>query len=183
MTDRQRKAIYALVSGDTITDAADKAGVSRKTVHTWLEEPGFLGELERLRALREEVVLETLQAATGAAARRLLNLVQDPHTQPDDFLRAAGVLFRRLPEPPARETEDQITREVLRELQALLPEVLWAEVVTHLQGKRTPRDLVSQFDLREAFDGESPAGKRMEGESVRALEWATAEPVTEGNGR
>jgi AcrR family transcriptional regulator len=178
LSDRQQKALFALVAGDTITDAAEKAGVSRQTVHTWLTEKEFLAELKRLRELREEEVLETITAATSTAARRLLDLVEDPGIEADDLIRAAGLLFRRLPVIP-HEVKRQAWQEVGAELQRLLPTELWSEVLKYIHQEEAKydhlTDLVSALGLRDAFDMEEATGTPTEeSETLRALELDTA---------
>jgi hypothetical protein len=177
LTDKQRKAIFALLSGATITDTADAADVSRQTVYDWLAEPSFRQELERLRALRDLETLELLRAATIAAAHRLLNLVQDSTTSPPDFLRAAALLFRRLPLPIAEEASKSQAFQFLQELQSCLPNELWKQVVLHLENAQNAHKdpgsvLRGSLDLRSLFGTSWVPGRSLVEESEeRELEW------------
>lgn len=62
---RKRLAMHALVRGCTKQEAAQRAGVSRKTVHAWLQDPEFRDEFERIRgevaAAELDVTLEFLR--------------------------------------------------------------------------------------------------------------------------
>jgi hypothetical protein len=74
LTDKQQRAIAALLTCASVKDAALSAGVGERSLHRWLVEPGFraayagasrqrLGEtIGRLRAVAAEAV-ETLRAA------------------------------------------------------------------------------------------------------------------------
>jgi hypothetical protein len=47
LPDNQRLAVEALVAGKNRTEAAEAAGVTRKTVHRWLHDPVFLAALHQ----------------------------------------------------------------------------------------------------------------------------------------
>jgi hypothetical protein len=108
LTSAQAIAVAALVSGSTVTEAAEKAGVSRETVSKWVNHsPAFIAEIQNQRAeftaaLRCElmslgkqavnVIRETLEKSTGdggfkdfMAAVKVLELigaVGDKPTEP-----------------------------------------------------------------------------------------------------
>lgn len=70
------EAVTALATGHTITEAAEAAGVDRRTVHRWLNEPGFRTEVTQRRGqILDHVVGGIIAAATEAVAtlRRALN--------------------------------------------------------------------------------------------------------------
>jgi transposase len=46
VTPKQRIALEVLLTGTTVKDAADRAGVSRKTVYRWLKDPTFRATLD-----------------------------------------------------------------------------------------------------------------------------------------
>lgn len=56
---RRKIAIHALACGSTKQAAADRASVSRKTVHKWLQEPEFREEYERVREMLAAAELES----------------------------------------------------------------------------------------------------------------------------
>jgi hypothetical protein len=76
LTDKQRRALAALLTTRTAQDAASRSGVGERTLRRWLDDPAFrdaytdasrqrLGEaVGRLRAVAGEAV-DTLRAALG----------------------------------------------------------------------------------------------------------------------
>jgi hypothetical protein len=66
---RQRSVAILLASGRSIRDAAAETSVGERTIHTWLNEPGFRAAISGLRdRLLAETVGRLTQAATRAAA-------------------------------------------------------------------------------------------------------------------
>ena len=47
LTGQQIKAVEALLEGKSVTDAAEFAGVTRQTVHAWLNTPVFTQAIEQ----------------------------------------------------------------------------------------------------------------------------------------
>jgi len=71
----QEKAISALLSCVTIEAAAKKAGVSDRTLHRWLREPGFRqGYLAARRQIMEQAVGTLQRASLGAVEALVRNL-------------------------------------------------------------------------------------------------------------
>ena len=58
LSPKQTKAMLILVSGGTITDAADGAGVTRRALYSWMSEPRFRDALKSAQN-------ELLDAAQG----------------------------------------------------------------------------------------------------------------------
>ena len=46
LSNRQRKAIAALMSARNVATAATTAGVGARTLHRWLDDPAFVTEAE-----------------------------------------------------------------------------------------------------------------------------------------
>jgi phage terminase small subunit len=96
LTSKKRKAIAALIGGATVTEAADKAGVKRQTVHTWLNEKGFKTELK----ISEAKVLDEVSRKLVALADKAVSAFKDvlDNSEADISLRvqAADKLIRRL---------------------------------------------------------------------------------------
>ena len=65
----QERAISALLTGESVTAAAGRAGVSRQTVHRWLaEDPAFIAEYNQARReIAEAVVGAVLPSHRGEA--------------------------------------------------------------------------------------------------------------------
>lgn len=67
----QSRALSALLAGETVTSAAERAGVARETVHRWLREPSFLAELNGGKAEILATVRANLRETAVAAAKFL----------------------------------------------------------------------------------------------------------------
>ena len=75
LTAGQEKAIHALLSSVTVEAAAKKAGVSDRTLHRWLNDPGFRqGYLAARRQVMEQAVGSLQRASLGAVEALVRNL-------------------------------------------------------------------------------------------------------------
>src|SRR5262245_65257988 len=68
---KREEALAALLSTTSIEKAAQKAGLSERTLHNWLTEPEFLGAYRDARRRVVEGAVARLQKAAGAAVRCL----------------------------------------------------------------------------------------------------------------
>jgi hypothetical protein len=103
LSPAQTKAMAALLSGKSVTAAAEAAGVGRETLHRWLrEDPAFQaavgsGKAELLDAARAE-----LRAMASEAVGTLRDLMS-PNAPPAIRLKAASAILEMLgadqPEP------------------------------------------------------------------------------------
>ena len=75
LTDRQLRAIPAILEGPTIEAAARAAGVAKVTLYEWLKQDPFREKLEAARAELYRGAIDTLKGAAGKAARRLIELL------------------------------------------------------------------------------------------------------------
>ena len=66
--------LMALVCGSTIDIAAEKARISRRTAHTWLQNPAFQKRLAKLKAETIKRFTDMLTAANLEAVKTLLDL-------------------------------------------------------------------------------------------------------------
>lgn len=74
---RQFTALQALLHGETVTDAAEAAGVDRSTVHRWKKEPVFRAAFNRLRYATQKRIKDRLMHVAEHAAETALDAVQD----------------------------------------------------------------------------------------------------------
>ena len=94
LTETQHAALTALLSGKTVPEAAEAAGVNQTTVRRWLRKDEAFSEAlaaGRREALSNAMNLVTLAARTAAGV--VLEVMRSPKTPPAVRLRAAtGVL-------------------------------------------------------------------------------------------
>ena len=72
MTEKQKKAIPALITAPTYSTGAKKAGISRKTLYKWLKTPEFKQEFDRQR---DEVAAEALGMLSQGLTKAVDTLV------------------------------------------------------------------------------------------------------------
>ncbi len=72
LTERQRKAIPAIVSSPTYTQGCRKAKINKGTLYKWLKIPEFKAELDRQR---DEVASEAFGVLTQSLTKAVETLV------------------------------------------------------------------------------------------------------------
>lgn len=77
LSDRQLIAIDSIVAGNTMTEAAEHAGVSRATLYNWLKLVAFQAELNRRRAELHDHVNDLIRVADRSAMVQTANLIED----------------------------------------------------------------------------------------------------------
>jgi transposase len=77
VTPRQQLLADALVTGLTITAAAKRVGISRKTAHNWLDEPAFQAELHRRRSEIADAVRDDLVTIVAVSVRLIRDFLTD----------------------------------------------------------------------------------------------------------
>ncbi len=89
-TAKQLKALEALLEGANIQDAASAAGVNRKTVGRWLNDPAFwtLYQVNSRRVL--ELAARRLTGKLDAAVGLLASVIDDDEAPASVRLRAAS---------------------------------------------------------------------------------------------
>ena len=75
LTNRQRRAIPAIIEGPTMEAAARVAGVVKSTLYEWLKIPAFVDALEDGRGALYREGMDALKAAASKAARTLIGLL------------------------------------------------------------------------------------------------------------
>ncbi len=91
LSRKQEAAIAALLSCRTVRRAAAKAGVSERSLHTWLTLPEFVAEYRAARKRIVEAALGRLQRSTAKAAAALERNLRCG--RPADEIRAAAVIL------------------------------------------------------------------------------------------
>lgn len=126
LSPAQEIALEQLVAGETVTAAAQAAGVDRTTVHRWKREPTFEAAYNRLRAeLRDATEARLLRLAEKAA--RTLEAALDAGDARIGLgvLKGMGLLPEKRPAfgPETPEALEQ-ERERSRAIAELLPDPL-----------------------------------------------------------
>jgi hypothetical protein len=93
LTDKQRRAIAALLSEPTTKKAAEAAKVGQTTIHRWLNDPIFSAALKESRERVFESRLAALQGVSGQAVETLLEVMNDKTAQPSARVSAAKTVL------------------------------------------------------------------------------------------
>jgi len=76
LTERQRRCLPFLISCKNVTEGCKRAGITTECFYTWLEQPHFKTELNRLRNAAMNQGLQQLRDAVTEASRRLIDLLE-----------------------------------------------------------------------------------------------------------
>jgi len=92
--DCRPAAVIALGAGLVRAEAARVAGVDERTLGRWLAEPAFRAEVQRARLDHADETADLLRRGHRAAARLLLDQVEDESEDPKVRQAAAIALLR-----------------------------------------------------------------------------------------
>lgn len=98
LTPRQRRAIEALLTARNVTDAAQAAGISRRTLTGWLTLSTFQAALKQAQGEVIGATVRRLADVTGLAVDTLQNVMGSSNAEDRDKVRAANIALSRLPE-------------------------------------------------------------------------------------
>ncbi len=93
ITARQRRLIEALLTGKTISQACQVAGVGRRTYYRWLKQAHFTEALQQAEADLLTASMRRLLSMQGGAVDGLQALLNDPALRPSDRLRAVQMVL------------------------------------------------------------------------------------------
>lgn len=85
----QEKALAALLSSDTQAEAAAKIGVTARTLRSYLADPAFFAEYQRMRRQVVSDATRQIQSSLHSAIQALLNIVEDENTSAPARISAA----------------------------------------------------------------------------------------------
>lgn len=109
----QLRAILALLQGRTLTAAAREAGVDRRTLYRWGQEPAFVAALGQLQHELAGAVRRSVRAMAVEALATLRLLLNDPAVPASVRLEAAReVLGCATEEPGLPITEPGAARQI-----------------------------------------------------------------------
>ena len=80
LTQKQLKAIAALLSRKTVKAAALEAGVSRTTIYTWLRQKDFSQELRKAQGVAIDAAASRLAGGLSEAIEELARLIKSADT-------------------------------------------------------------------------------------------------------
>lgn len=75
LTDKQKKALPFFINSKSYEDGCRKAGISKNTFYTWLQNPAFKEELARLQDEAVHGAVQTLKSGMTQAAVKLVSLL------------------------------------------------------------------------------------------------------------
>src|SRR5437773_507121 len=88
-TNRQEKAIIALLTEPTMKEAAEAAGVSEVTLWRWLQNADFRASYMEARRLAVQRAIARTQAATSEAVSTLREVMSDQSAKGSERIAAA----------------------------------------------------------------------------------------------
>ena len=93
-TRKKEKAIAALLTTDTVEQAASVAGIAESTLYRWLREPVFLEQYRKARKAAVDQAISTLQERANKAARALVDIAEDQEMPPSTRVAAAREILQ-----------------------------------------------------------------------------------------
>lgn len=95
LTPRQRRAVRALAAGDGLTEAAQAAGVTERTLYRWRQQPVFIDALRQADDEMLSHLARALNAASRDALAVLVGVVRDEKAAPGVRVRAASEILKQ----------------------------------------------------------------------------------------
>ena len=108
LTARQSKAIPIIIDSASYTEAAQRAGISRKTFYQWLKQPEFAAELDRQRGKVVSEAFGVLSQSITKAVETLAKLL-DSADERTKRLTANDIIGHILRHKEVDELESRIT--------------------------------------------------------------------------
>jgi hypothetical protein len=93
ITPKQEKAIIALLSEPTLKAAAEKAGITEKTLWGWQKEDAFKAVYMQARRLAVQQATARLQTVTGEAVGVLREVMNDKAAKESERVSAAKAVI------------------------------------------------------------------------------------------
>lgn len=93
-TRKKEKAIAALLTTDTIEQAANVAGIAESTLYRWLQNPTFLEQYRKARKAAVDQAISTLQERANKAAKALIDIAEDQEMPPSTRVAAAREILQ-----------------------------------------------------------------------------------------
>jgi hypothetical protein len=109
LTDRQRRAVLAVLEAPNMEAAARAAGVVKSTLYEWIRLPAFRAQLEAGRVELYRAGIDRLKGAADKAAAVLIALLES-RNENTRRLTAVGILAAGMKIAEAQDIEARIER-------------------------------------------------------------------------
>jgi len=119
LSRNQTKALSALLSSSTVCEAAEKAGLSARTIYNYLGDPAFKETLSRRKDKTIDAVIAMLCGLVGESAKHVKAILADDESTSATKLRAVQVvhdLLRQLTELAELRARIATVEEQLKQL-------------------------------------------------------------------
>jgi phage terminase small subunit len=93
ITAKQHRAVVALVSCPTVTEAATVADVAERTLYRWLSDPAFRSHMSEVEGQAIDAATRRLLGMQEAAIEIINGIMSSPETPPAVRLRAAATVI------------------------------------------------------------------------------------------
>lgn len=94
LTPKQEKAIIALLNEQTVTKAAEAAGIGQRTLYRWLDRPAFSKAYHKARRAAFSQAIGLTQRYAPLAVNTLAKVMGDPDAPSSSKVSAATALLR-----------------------------------------------------------------------------------------
>lgn len=95
LTPKQRAALDALLTSKTFTEAANKAGISRRTLARYVDTPEFKAAMRAEQARALGGANTALMQATREAVGVLYGVISNPEEQTSNRVNAARIVLEK----------------------------------------------------------------------------------------
>lgn len=93
LTQKQNNFLNALLMSGNVTQAAQKAGVSRSSAFKWLKDPDFIEEMNSRNAETARDCMLYLKSKLSMCAETLVKIIEDDSTNVAVKLQAIQTVF------------------------------------------------------------------------------------------
>lgn len=93
MRSDKEKALSALLTSDTKAEAAEKAGISDRTLRSYLSDPVFKAEYQRRKRKLISDATQQIQKSMSVAVSTLRKIIQSKSSKDSDRITAARLIL------------------------------------------------------------------------------------------
>ena len=93
MRSDKEKALSALLTSETKAEAAQKAGISDRTLRTYLSDPAFKAEYQRRKKKLLSDATQQIQKSMNIAVSTLRTIIQRKDSKDSDRISAAKLIL------------------------------------------------------------------------------------------